>query len=101
MTLNPSYYTKNSEGVTVLADDLKLEVPVEKITPVSTIGAGDNFNAGIAHYLLSKGVLRDHIPELDQNYLKEMLAAGIRFATHVCLSYDNYISREFAEGLLS
>ena len=89
-------YTRNRENVTVLAGDQKLEVPVQHITPVSTIGAGDNFNAGIIHYMLSKGVLRNNLPELVKNDLKEMVSVGIRFATHVCLSYDNYISREFA-----
>jgi fructokinase len=93
-------YTKNREGVTVLANDMLLEIPVEQISPVSTIGAGDNFNAGVAHHLLSKGILRDQIPELGEKDLQDMVFEGIKFATHVCLSYDNYISRDFAMELM-
>ena len=40
-------YTANAEGVFVRTPDFSGKFPVRRITPVSTIGAGDNFNAGI------------------------------------------------------
>lgn len=94
-------FTRNREGVQVYSGKNQVDVPSDKITPLSTIGAGDNFNAGIVHFLLSRNILREHIGELSEHDLEEMAITGIRFASNVCLSYDNYISRDFAEGLLS
>jgi fructokinase len=94
-------YTTNSGEVTVLAGNEQYKFPVENIVPVSTIGAGDSFNAGIIHYLLSKKILKEDLSDLDRYDLDGMVSAGIRFATSVCMSYDNYISREFAGEFLS
>ncbi len=88
--------TRSREAVRAYAGGTSLEMPVEQITPVSTIGAGDNFNAGIIHYLLSKGITREQAIDPDPRDVKEMIRTGIRFATHVCFSYDNHISVDFA-----
>jgi fructokinase len=93
--------TRNRESVLVFAGGKQLEVPVTRISPLSTIGAGDNFNAGIVHHLLSAGLLREQLKDLDSRELEEMVTTGILFAENVCQSYDNYISREFASKLLS
>ena len=93
-------YTQNSQGVKVIHGKHLLHVPVPRISPVSTIGAGDNFNAGILHYLLKNGIRKDDLARMGQKELLEMAGTGIRLATHVCMHYDNYISREFAESEL-
>ena len=94
-------YTRNSGDVTVLAGKKQYRYPVQNIVPVSTIGAGDSFNAGIVHYVLSKKILIENLHELDRYEFERMVSTGIRFATSVCMSYDNYISREFAGEILS
>ena len=94
-------YTRNRQGVKVISGKKQADVPTEKITPVSTIGAGDNFNAGIVHYLLSQGILRKDLREMNAAELEAMVSSGIQFASHVCMTYDNYISRDFSERLLS
>lgn len=38
--------TRSGDGVTVLADEDRIEVPVEKVVPVDATGAGDQFAAG-------------------------------------------------------
>lgn len=91
-------YTKNAGGAEVYNKSGNLEVPSEKISPISTIGAGDNFNAGILHYILEKGILKNDLQFIDNHDLLGMLRTGVRFASHVCLQYDNYISGEFAES---
>lgn len=77
-------YTRNKEDVEAVIDGLHLRLPVPQITPVSTVGAGDAFNAGIIHGLLSfigKTGTDDII----------LLQTGIEFATKVCMSLENYL----------
>ncbi len=92
-------YTQNSREVHVFKNNICLRVPAEPIEPVSTIGAGDNFNAGVVHYLLRHGIERADLEGITAGELEGMARTGIRFASHVCMHYDNYISREFADAL--
>lgn len=91
--------TQNSEEVHIFHKSSHLKVSAEKINPISTIGAGDNFNAGILHFLLKNGITRQDFKEISDNEILMMARTGVRFATHVCQHYDNYISREFAEEI--
>ena len=93
-------YTKNSGNVKVFLNSLEASIPAEKIEPVSTIGAGDNFNAGIIHWLLKNGTSRAGLQLLQEGDLGDMAGTGIKFATNVCLGFDNYISHDFARGIL-
>lgn len=89
-------YTQNSGHVKVFLNDLETHVPAEKIVPVSTIGAGDNFNAGIIHWLLENGTGKNEIQQLQVEDLGSMARIGIQFATDVCMGFDNCISQDFA-----
>ncbi|MCL1932706.1 MAG: carbohydrate kinase [Candidatus Azobacteroides sp.] len=70
--------------------------PVEAVLPVSTIGAGDNFNAGIIYGLMKNGILSDDLTDLCEKQWDELIAEGQAFAKEACLSLENYISRDFA-----
>jgi fructokinase len=94
-------YTQNNRGVKILYKSNLLDVPARQIDPVSTIGAGDNFNAGIVHYLLKNGIRRENLDGIGRDELLAMAETGVRLATHVCLLYDNYISRDFADSMRS
>jgi fructokinase len=61
---------------------------------VSTIGAGDTFNAGIIHGLLKRSLRKRRLNELSRGEWLEVLLSGIDFAAECCGSLDNYISRE-------
>ncbi len=71
----------------------------EVIQPVSTIGAGDAFNAGLLFYLFTKKISKSKLSLMDKPQWKSMTEMGISFAKDVCLSYDNYISKAFIEKL--
>ncbi len=94
-------YTQNTDNVKVFLNCLEASIPAEKIKAVSTIGAGDNFNAGIIHWLLKNGTTRAGLQLLQEEDLGDMAGTGIKFATNVCLGFDNYISHDFARGILS
>lgn len=87
-------YTKSNEGVEVITPDLHLKMTVPEIRPVSTIGAGDAFNAGLI-YSLSGFPGSNPLP-LKKAEWKKIIRLSVEFSTNVCLSLDNYISREFA-----
>jgi len=90
-------YTANADGVYLRTDDLDLHLAVERIEPLSTIGAGDTFNAGILYGLFRNGYTNREIRSLGKFQWEELINAAIRFSREVCLSYDNYLPLEFAE----
>ena len=94
-------YTASSEGVHVRTKSYSGKFPVHRITPVSTIGAGDNFNAGMLTAIYRKDLGKEDLLMMDRNGWNEIITTAVAFATHVCLSYENYISMEFAHEMLS
>jgi len=89
-------YTANKEGVYVRTTSFSGKFPVQNITPVSTIGAGDNFNAGIITAIYNHGIQNGQMDQINEKTWSEIISTAVGFATHVCLSYENYISAEFA-----
>lgn len=94
-------FTSKNRSIQVKNDHISLSLSVPKIKPVSTIGAGDAFNAGIIYYIFKHNIFRKEFEFLDKSALIELLQTGIAFATNVCMSFENYISEEFAKSLLS
>jgi fructokinase len=90
-------YTVNVEGVYVRTKTFSGKFPVHKITPVSTIGAGDNFNAGMLTAIYSNILTREQLENSGEKDWSKIITSAVGFATHVCLSYENYISKEFAK----
>lgn len=46
--------TRRGEGVSVIANAVRVDVPVDEITPVDATGAGDQFAAGFLYGLVTK-----------------------------------------------
>ena len=94
-------YTANTEGVYVRTPSFSGKFPVRRITPVSTIGAGDNFNAGMITSIYNNNISVGQLGNLTENDWEKVVSLAVEFATDVCLSYDNYISIELAKKLKS
>jgi fructokinase len=90
-------YTRNSQGAELFSDEVRAHVPAMKIKVVSTIGAGDSFNAGIIYGLVNKGLTGSDISMVNQETWMELIGFGINFAADVCGSYDNYISVQYGK----
>ncbi|MDR0428848.1 MAG: carbohydrate kinase [Tannerellaceae bacterium] len=88
--------TQGAKGVDLFTNTFQEHINTPNITPLSTIGAGDSFNAGIIWGLLKYEIKRNDLPVLDKDMWTKIIACGIDLATEVCLRYDNYISSEFA-----
>jgi fructokinase len=89
-------YTASSKKVCVRTRTFKADFPVKKITPVSTIGAGDNFNAGLITSFYRGNYKARDIATLGMNEWENIVSTAVDFASNVCMSYDNYIDAEFA-----
>lgn len=90
-------YTASTKGVFLLNESHNFKMQVPKLKPISTIGAGDNFNAGLIYGLIKENILYNDITVLKKNHWHKILKCGIDFASEVCLSYDNYISAKYAK----
>ena len=75
--------------------------PVTKIETVSTIGAGDNFNAGCLYGVVKNNVGRDEMESLPFEKWDSIVASGQMLAAEVCQSYNNSVSKEFAKRYTS
>ena len=90
-------YTANAHGVHLISKNIEMKMEVEEISPLSTIGAGDTFNAGLLYGISLEGYTRDQLAELDRSQWEALIQRAISFSREVCLSYDNYLPVDFAE----
>lgn len=87
--------TAASAGVYQFSANQKYHYPSRTIVPISTIGAGDNFNAGIAHALLKEKISTTEINSLSSQKWKVIVETAIGFASAVCCSMENYIPKDY------
>ena len=93
--------THGANGVNLHTRNFTRHFDSPQIQPLSTIGAGDNFNAGIIYGLLKYDVRHGDLPSLDQDTWGKVIRCGMDLASEVCQSYDNYVSKEFAAKYVS
>lgn len=91
-------YTASTRGVFLKTPSLSERFDTKKIEPLSTIGAGDNFNAGIVFSLIKHNISHKTLVHLTKEQWEPIIDTAIEFATHVCMNYDNYISTDFASN---
>jgi fructokinase len=98
-----SFHCKNLI-CTDAGSDIRLFTPsftesyeVSKIETVSTIGAGDNFNAGVIYGIMKEGILREDILSMTKEQWSRIIGHASALSAHVCQSFNNYISVEFAK----
>ena len=94
-------YTDSCRPVTVFGKgDFRQEFPTAPVDTVSTIGAGDNFNAGFVFGLLKEGVTRKQIDwGLTEAQWRNIVATAQQFSADCCGSIYNYVSQDFAETI--
>lgn len=75
------------------SDTFRFEAPkIENV--VSTVGAGDSFNAGFACALIWQGIMPQEIPNLPRDAWQRLIDIACLFAGETCRSKENYINYE-------
>lgn len=90
--------THGGEGVKLFTRDFIADYAVPAVDVVSSVGAGDNFNAGVVYGLLASGVTRDELLSLSRDGWDAIIKCGIDFSAHACTLMDNYIEKSWAEA---
>lgn len=82
--------------IQLITPGLRKRIAVPRVETVSTIGAGDNFNAGIVYGLVRNDVRRRDLDGLGETQWGGIVQCGIDLATEACRSYENSVSAAFA-----
>lgn len=94
-------YTDGPNPVSVYSNNgFHKEYAMPKTETVSTIGAGDNFNAGFIYGMIKYGVTRDDVEQgLSEEVWDKLIASATAFSADCCKDIFNYISKEFGQQL--
>lgn len=94
-------YTDGPNPVSVFSNNgFHKEYAMPKTETVSTIGAGDNFNAGFIYGMIKYGVTRDDVEQgLSEEVWDKLIATATAFSADCCKDIFNYISKEFGKQL--
>ncbi len=88
-------YTAGAKDVRLLTGNFSKAYAVPLLDPVSTVGAGDNFNAGIVYGLMKLDIKHDDLPSLSEDQWNQLIEYGMKFSAEVCLSTDNSVPKNF------
>jgi len=92
--------TRNSKSVIAWFGDKKILVDIPPVKPLlSTVGAGDSFNAGIIYALATAGPGNASADLEAAGTPERIIKTGVAFAAEVCKSFENYISPRFSKSL--
>jgi fructokinase len=86
------FITKGSQGSVYKGEGISVTVPALPITPVSLIGAGDTFNAGLIFNIL-KLIENDYsLNIILKTKVQQIMEAASNLSAQVCMSMNNYIT---------
>lgn len=87
--------TQGGKHITLCTPEKTCNFPVGHIKTVSTVGAGDNFNAGFIYGLIRYGIKREDLHALPYGKWEKLIGCGRQFAANVCASINNSIDKDF------
>ena len=94
-------YTDGENPTVVFSDGhMRKEYATPKTETVSTIGAGDNFNAGLIYAMLRNNIRRADIERgLTEQQWDSMVKSAQMFSADCCKDIFNYVSKDFGKKL--
>lgn len=91
--------TDGAKQVALRTPSFSKNYAVKPCRPKSTIGAGDNFNAGFIFGLLRDKIGHEALSTLGEDAWDALLDTAAAFALNVCGSMNNYIDEHFARQI--
>lgn len=94
-------YTNGGEPVELRAENgFAKAYPVKESKPVSTVGAGDNFNAGFIFGMIENGITREMLEQgLREEQWDKLVESALAFSADCCKDIYNYVSKEFGNQI--
>ena len=93
----PNFLCTNGAGnISLRTNSISKEYEVKQLDAVSTVGAGDNFNAGVIYGLLKRDIRYRDLNNIREQDWDEIIGYGKDFSANVCMSLYNSVSKEFA-----
>ena len=94
-------FTNGAKPVVVHAESgLRKTYPALSADTVSTVGAGDNFNAGFVYGLILEGITRQEVEQgLAEEQWNALTNYAQMFSADCCKSLNNYVSKEFGQRM--
>lgn len=89
-------FTSGDGNVRLFTANGNESYPVKKVDVVSTVGAGDNFNAGVVYGLSAIDARRDTLSALGKEDWDRIISCGLDFSAHACTLIENYVDKEWA-----
>ena len=83
--------TDSCRPIALFTPEISAQYPVEQIKTVSTIGAGDNFNAGMVYGIIQQNLSKTELSVIGETTWSNLIASGQSFSKKVCQSIFNYI----------
>ena len=93
-------YTVSSSRIELYTPRLELLLPVEAVQVVNTVGAGDNFNAGLLAEFYKNRIKPVDLPLMQRSDWENALRTARGCGSAVCTIKENYLPPELAEKLL-
>lgn len=92
--------TRGADPVVVHDQDgFRKEYPIPPMETVSTIGAGDNFNAGFIYGMIKYGITREDITNgMSEKKWDQVVACGLEFSAECCKDITKSVSPEFGKA---
>lgn len=92
--------TAGADTITICTPSNAFDFQAPKVdNVVSTVGAGDNFNAGFIYGLMHENISREQLQTLSGEGWQRLIDYATAFAGQACQSTDNFISHDFSKKL--
>lgn len=86
--------TDGGNPLSLFTPTLSAQFTPKPIETISTIGAGDNFNAGLVFGIVEQNLSKTDIENSGLEVWERLILSGQRFSAQVCQSMFNYIDED-------
>jgi fructokinase len=93
-------FTSGGGPVTLFTPSFTAQYAVPQVEVRSTVGAGDNFNAGVVYGLWRHGICSAAVASLERPVWDTIVHCGLSFSARACTLLDNYVDKEWAAGFV-